>query len=256
MVIKMTRNRWNEKHAEKKLIAFLKSSSSKTTKELTPYLTIPNEKPIPETIRTRIHILKKKGVLTNIGRGLYTLKTKPDYSPKISVELKDLYSKLQKRFPYTKLCIWELNWLNEFSIHQVTRKIIVVESEKETERAVFDALIEENGSRMPVIFKPSGKDVELYISSYQSSIVVKKLISESPIQKTQGVVIPKLEKLLVDLFVGDPIFLPYKGAESTEIFHNAFDSYTINLSTLKRYAKRRNHAERLDKYLKKEKIIR
>ncbi|OQX79654.1 MAG: hypothetical protein B6D64_04425 [Bacteroidetes bacterium 4484_276] len=64
-------------------------------------------------------------------RGLYTISYKPKYKPEVSRDLLKLTKKLNNRFEEVKYCIWETNWLNEFSQHQASKKIFIIETEKD-----------------------------------------------------------------------------------------------------------------------------
>ena len=77
-----------------------------------------------------------------------------------------------------------------------------------------------------------------YIDLSQPAIFVKPLITESPTLLNEGVMVPTLEKLLVDL-QKDQDFFYLQEAEGLNIFSNALSLYTINENRLLRYASRR-----------------
>ncbi|MDY4998619.1 MAG: DUF6577 family protein, partial [Bacteroidaceae bacterium] len=62
--------------------------------------------------------------------------------------------------------------------------------------------------------------------------------TEAPLQTMEGVTVPTLEKLLVDINK-DPDFSYLQGAEAERIMANAKALYIINATRLRRYAKRR-----------------
>jgi len=245
---------WSSKQSGKKISRELEGRDFLTIEDLKPFLTLHGEDINPITIRTRLNALRRRGILTPIGRGLYTLRELNDYSPEIDESLRQIYLKVRKQLPMTKICVWKPSWLNEFALHISSMRITVVESEKETERAVFEVLQEvlREGSSLagPLVFlKPSPEEIDLYVSGKSPALVVGRLITEAPIKEIDGIVIPRLEKILVDLFVGEPILESLIGDEMDGIFRNAFDTYVINVDTMKRYARRRGREEELAKYL-------
>jgi len=204
------------------------------------------------TFRWMLYDLKKNKVISSLERGVFTLYEKKTitlsiYQPTISQKLEDIYSKLIKQFPYLNICIWETSWLNEFMLHQPGRFFTIIEVESGTEEAVFYYLksMFEN-----VYVKPTYKDIELYVLEKTDSIVIKKLVSQAPISKKMHICIPKLEKILVDLFAEEDFFYFYQGQELVNIFENIFLYYKVCLPTLYRYAKRRKCNERLETFLK------
>ena len=79
--------------------------------------------------------------------------------------------------------------------------------------------------------------------------MVKALVSEAPIQLINGVNLPTLEKMLVDIFCDDVIFAAQQGSEMRTIFREAMKKYTINENRMLRYADRRRKKESFKQYL-------
>jgi hypothetical protein len=82
------------------------------------------------TINVRISELKKKDIVQNPSRGLYTIRQKASYVPEISSTLKRLYNSLNKDLPYATFCVWDSKWLNEFMRHQPFHYYTVTEGKK------------------------------------------------------------------------------------------------------------------------------
>jgi hypothetical protein len=120
----------------------LRDRDSFTTEELKPFLVLPGEEISPVTIRTRLNALKRSGVITPVGRGLFTLKKLHNYTPEIDQSLREVYLMLKKQLPLTRICVWKPSWLNEFALHIASIQTIVVEAQREAERAVFEVLQE------------------------------------------------------------------------------------------------------------------
>jgi len=69
-----------------------------------------------------------------------------------------------------------------------------------------------------------------------------------------GIVIPKLEKMLVDLFSREPALEPFGDAEIDRVFRNAFDTYALNADSILRYAARRGKRQEMIEYLTSQKL--
>lgn len=85
---------------------------------------------------------------------------------------------------------------------------------------------------------PDADMVYRYIDLEKGGIIVKPLVTEAPLQTMEGVTVPTLEKLLVDINK-DPDFSYLQGAEAERMMANAKALYIINATRLRRYAKRR-----------------
>ena len=88
-----------------------------------------------------------------------------------------------------------------------------------------------------------------YIRLDKKSFIVKPLVSESPIQEVNGINVPRIEKLLVDIQC-DRDFFYLQGQESLYMMQTAFANYNVNIGMLLRYASRRNIKPQIEKYIK------
>jgi hypothetical protein len=196
-----------------------------------------------DTLRWRIYKLKEKGVLTSIGKGRYTFHSRQEWVPELSEDEKELFQSVQNQFPYVESCIWSTRWLLSFTKHMPVQYITLIETERDTETPVFNYL-KDSITAFPVFLNPDRKEIDTYFSWNQNNIVIKTLISQAPLREWDGVRIPKLEKILVDLFADD-LFQAFKGQELITIYRNVFTAYQLNISTLKRYSTRRNKWDEL-----------
>ena len=74
----------------------------------------------------------------------------------------------------------------------------------------------------------------------------------SPLTEREGLILPTIEKIMVDLFKDDELFAPYQGAELQNIFQEFFYTYNINQSTLRQYTNKRHVRDRLIFFLEEE----
>jgi hypothetical protein len=192
------------------------------------------------TLRWRIHELNNKGILSRVKRGVYRLGSEGrEWKPEISNEMKTIDSKLRNEFPYLTFCIWSTKWLLNFTQHLPMKYFTLVDTERNTEESVFYYL--QNTRKDSGLFlNPSKDEVQKYLGSPENPLVVRPLISQSPLITVNEVQIPKLEKIMVDLVADEVLFNAFQGKELKTIYSNIVNNYDVNLSTLKRYSQRRN----------------
>lgn len=188
----------------------------------------------------------QEGVLQRIGRGKFRLGEDRKYIPEISSLTKSIFKKLKAEFPFAKFCVWNTSLLNEFMQHQPNRFFLLVEADKEITNSAFYFLREIKKS---VFIEPTKDILEKYIVNQKEVIVIKPLITEAPTQNINDIETATLEKILVDIFCDDVIFLAQQGAEKRTIFKEAFTKYTINQSKMLRYADRRRKKEELNQFV-------
>jgi hypothetical protein len=187
----------------------------------------------------RIHTLKKQGILQEIKSGWYTLKVRPVYTPSPDKRQLAVEKIIQQKYHLLTYCTWNLNWLNEFSVHQFPVDNTIVEVEKELVESMI-GLLEDNG------YTNLGWAVSqhrMQLTGVKNPIYVLPLPSRAPVARLPyerfDLSIPTLEKLLVDLYNDLPLFHYLQGTELQRIFSHAIDHYAINYTTLFAYAKRR-----------------
>ncbi len=204
------------------------------------------------TFGWRIYDLKNKNIIKPLMRGVYTIAFKPNYKPGVSQDLLKLAKKINDRFEDIKYCIWETSWLNEFSQHQSGKKIIIIEVEKDFLDSFFYEL--KKNYKGDVYLTPDEKAINFYVAESIQPIVIKKLVTRSPITKrTEKKIkfhIPLLEKILVDIFSEDKLFYYSQGAELVHIFENALKRYRVNYTKLFSYAKRRERDNDIKMFLR------
>ncbi len=81
------------------------------------------------------------------------------------------------------------------------------------------------------------------------AIIVKPMVSDSPLMTIDGVHGPSLEKLLVDIR-RDKDFYYLAGEESSRMLENAFNMFPVNTSKLLRYAGRRGVRTEIENEIK------
>ena len=203
------------------------------------------------TFGWRIYDLKNKNIIKPLKRGIYVISYKPKYKPEIFHEVLQLSKKITERFEDVKHCIWDMAWLNEFSQHQSSKHIILIEIEKDFTESVYYDL--KDSFRYDIFLNPDETAIDLYVSESNQPVIIKKLITRSPIdkrtEKRVKLYTPLIEKILVDIFSEEKLFYFYQGSELMHIYENAINSYIINFTKLFSYAKRREKEQVIKSFM-------
>ena len=177
---------------------------------------------VPEqTVFSRIRSLERKGLIYEPGRGRYSLGAKPVYKAKVSPKMLELNKLLVSEFTGASLCISTMDGSN-----------VVVE----TDRKVVDKMLVFLRGRYLNVF--TFREAIANRSALKDAIVVKALITDSPLVSFEEMNAPSLEKTLVDL-VADKDFFRLDDEAIHKEFQRAFEVYPINRNRLVRYAGRR-----------------
>ena len=200
----------------------------------------------------RISELKNKNIIRSLKRGIYTISEKPIYNPAISNHGVLLAKMIVEQFSHIDYCISETQWLNEFSQHQSSKRMIVIEVEKDFVESLFFNL-RDTFPEFDFYINPDEKTFYYYVSESIKPVIIKKLISRSPIQKHKvqdvEIALPQIEKLLVDIFVDEKLYYPFQGYELVYMYENALKNYAVNFSTLFSYSKRRGKESEIREFL-------
>ncbi len=129
--------------------------------------------------------------------------------------------------------------------HQPFNSFIIVEIDKDVLESAFYLLKEKKDS---VYINPKREEIEKYIIN-ENPIIVKPVIKGSPRIRIGKINAPKIEKILVDIFFESDLFRTYHGRELINIFRRIFEEYTLNLTTLLRYARKRGVKEKIKNFI-------
>lgn len=185
------------------------------------------------------------GTLVRTEYGVFRLgETKRCYRPTVTDEMRELFAQVRERYPYTNCCIWQASELGAFMQHVPNMEVLILEVEKMTAEAAYEDVRKLSVGRK-VLLNPSERDYRLYASG-ERALIVKDMVSESPVQEVGGVTVPQLEKILVDATVAPELDFA-RGGEIFTIFENAGEMYRIGKKTMLRYATRRGQREEIEK---------
>ena len=194
-----------------------------------------------KTVSWYLTKLVESGELQRVAHGMYAVGTKEQFAIIPTEEQRSLNEELKHKWPYAHFCIYNGNIISPLQHHLSANNVTYIETEREAIVAVFNHLRDEG---KVAYLRPTRELIYNYIDISKPAIFVKPLISESPIQECSGILVPTLEKLLVDL-QKDNDFFYLQEAEGVNIFQNALSHYSINESRLLRYASRRGIREEI-----------
>lgn len=208
----------------------------------------------------RIYELKRAGVITKLSSSIYRINQyrKKDFQvefkgfPQIFDVLKNMNSAVMKNKYVSSdelfMSAWDISILNQFMTHQVLKDIIVIEGDKYRLPSIYDELKTQLNSTFFVSRNPK-KDVDNL--SYENEIVfVLPLPKRSPIDKsnaitTQYIVVPKMEKILVDLVANQELTPMIDSYTVKEIMMNFYKEYNLDFTTLLYYARNRGIRDKM-----------
>ena len=206
----------------------------------------------PGTFSEQLNRLLKSGQLLRIERGVYKLPddARKDFSVVCSEEIRQINQQIKTNFPFANYCLWNSNALMSYMHHIPNLKFIYVDVEREVAESVFNLL--NTDSSLRVFLMPDQTDFDRYISG-SDAIIIRPLISESPLQLVEGINTPTIEKVLVDI-VGDVEFSFLQGSEINYVYTTIFERHNVNKNKLLRYATRRGRKEEVEKLINANKL--
>ena len=200
------------------------------------------------SINWRVYVLVKDGVLSRVSKGVFKIGENRSYNPVVDAKLKKLAKTIGKQFPFAEFCLWDTSIINNFSQHLIAQGFYVVAVEKDAAESVFHFLLEKLKN---VYYNPTDDVIDNYLYlSDTKSVVVKNMVSEAPTETVEGVKVPSLEMILVDLFCDKRLFKAYQGNELAHIYKNIFSQYSINMTKVVRYAARRGKKPEIEGFIK------
>ena len=171
---------------------------------------------------------------------------KPFFHIVTDVKTSTLYSNLQVLLPFAHISIWHTDSIMPL-MHDIPNfRLTIVGVERIATDSVVDALENITSS---LILRDAEKSLLFRLSAVQELVVVTPQVSQAPVEISEGITVPTLEKILVDILSDNSLYA-LTGSEAYSIYAAAFDRYAVNRKTLLRYAGRRNRTEVVNAILK------
>lgn len=226
---------------EQKIVCFLQGGAISSAQDMLAHLN-QREDVSKTTLYWYLNKLTREGIISRVSRGHYSIAAKQPFIPEVNERMKLINGQLEKALPFASFCLYQGTEFSPYLHNVATNNILYVETERDSCESAFN-ILKENGYE---VYVRPGKDmIYHYIDLASDAVFVKALASESPVMVRDGVTVPTLEKLLVDIRTDEDFFY-LQGSEAFYILRNAAERNVINVSRLMRYARRR----RVDKELR------
>lgn len=197
------------------------------------------------TVQWRVTRLLELGIIQRIGRGKYKVGKYKKFEPYSTKQIMKAHHYLTTQFPDAKYCIWSTEWLKDY-LPELDVKVIFIEGIGKYPSSFFFHLWEQK--YCTVYYELPTRVSKMY---YKNIIIIRKMISGSPLVESGEITYPHLEKIIVDLYCGLNSIYPYDKPTFQQLFKKLHKDFSINESKLLRYADRRKKKETFAKYLKK-----
>lgn len=193
------------------------------------------------TVNWRVYELANRNILERIGKGKFRLGSGSIFLPELNTKHFKINAAIKGKFPFTKYCIWDIEFIKEFSQHIFHTNFVLVDVERGSEESIYHLLREQ----FREVFMMPGKEMlGDFFSDLKRPIIVRSLVSEAPYKLFRNVPIATLEKIIVDIF-SDEEFTYLKSNELVLVLKAAYERYTISNSKLIRYADRKRKKKAL-----------
>jgi hypothetical protein len=157
-----------------------------------------------------------------------------------------LFTDLKAVLPFAAISIWHTDAILSL-MHDIPNiSLTIVGAERLAADSVADALENLTGS---LILRDSEKSTLTRLAAGRELVVVTPQVSQAPVEVSDGVTVPTLEKILVDILCDNALHA-LTGSEAYAIYAAAFDRYAVSRKTLLRYGGRRNRTEAVNTILK------
>lgn len=228
---------------ENNIVSYVQSSINCSAQDILAHLN--KEMYVSKTtLYWYLNKLTKENKISRIARGHYAKAEKKPFIPEVNERMKQVNDLLKKALPFASFCFYQGSELSPYLHNIATNNILYVETERDSCETVFNILREQG---LTVYVRPDKEMIYHYIDLAGDAIFVKALTSESPVFVSEGITVPTLEKLLVDIRVDEDFFY-LQGSEAFYVLRNAAERNIINVSKMMRYARRRH----IDSELKKD----
>jgi hypothetical protein len=241
-------NEMNDTKEADKIKEYFSNKKHFTRKDLEGYYHDKGERIKESTLKWRIHDLKKKKIIDSIGRGVYEISGKPEFKPEIDNLIKRLVKSFNKNYEEISYCIWNTKWLYRFMNHQPFSDFYVLETESDIIQQCFYHLKDDNYN---IYLQPNSQMVDMYVTKSEKAIIVKPIVSRSPLKNVNNIYVPALEKMIVDIILEQKTFPMFSKSEVENILSNSSSTHNLNISTILSYADRRKGKDRVKSLIRK-----
>jgi hypothetical protein len=229
------------------IMRFAANNKQFTRRELIVYLEKHQQSISPNAISVQLKRLLDNHTLIRTKIGVYTLpeQSETNFFITNTDDVKQISGQIKQQFPFINFCVWNSKIILPYMHHVPNLNFLLVDVERDATEAVFNALNTDNSNRVFLI--PTQTDFDRYIIG-NKAIIVRTLVSESPLQVFENIPAPSIEKILVDV-MGDVEFSFLQGAELHYVYTTIFERHKISKNKLLRYATRRGRKQEIQQLL-------
>ena len=202
------------------------------------------EEPTSANGRWRISDLRSRGIVTPVSRTWCRIGQERRFVIQQGDREKELV-RIARRIA-ENVCAWSIRELNPLVVHQRTRRLIFVEVEKGAMKRVFEEFLDQRFRN--VYLETDTKWVMSHVGGSDYDVFVRQLVTRAPLEDVKKG-IPSLEKIIVDLFEDGFVYGVSRSPDLAHLIRNAFSTYSIDVRTLRTYARRRGNYDHLSKFI-------
>jgi hypothetical protein len=225
---------------------FFKNKGIITKKDIASFFEENGTSSKDNTLNVKIYRLKEAGLIKNMKRGFFTVSDKKIWQFPDNPVIRKICRKFVLEYPEIEYCMWSTEWLHDYMRHQPFQSYYVFETEKDIAESVFYLFKEQ---KINAYFLPDEKMLTRYATGEKNIVIVKNLVSRSPIVSNNKVNYPSIEKILVDAFIDKTLFSYLQGTELVNIYKTVFSLFLINYSKLLNYADRRGQKQNIIQFI-------
>ena len=119
--------------------------------------------------------------------------SKPHFMIQPAEGSKALYRQLKGEFPLLGISVWDVSAIMPLMHHIPNVKMTLVYVEKDGFRDVADTL---ESMTEQLVFRSPSRNELVHLAFGRDFIVIRPLISQSPLTETDGVCVPKIERII------------------------------------------------------------
>jgi hypothetical protein len=196
------------------------------------------------TVIQHLYNMRDTGKIFNSGYGWYS--TIPDSDLDIDDSISNLAQLISDKYPYLDFSIWSTRQIFNYFHHLPARHLILIYTDPDALHSLFDFLIDKGYT---VYNNPTKEILNRHWIPEEDTVILRPEISQAPVSDTRFLWFATVEKILVDLYLEKDRLMYMDGAEFNRILDNILFKNRLNISTLLRYAGRREVRKKFEKLL-------
>ena len=200
------------------------------------------------TVQWRVKRLLEKGIIQRIGRGVYRMGLHKNFEPYLTASMRKIYALLRRNLDVIRYCMWSTDWVDFYLPKLPSKFYTIIEVKKKYVNFTYESIANQFDCG---VYNFKTKDIAIISEKVDTIILVKPLISGSPIYDFEGIKVPYIEKVIVDLYCDQHFYFFENSFTTKELSCKVFSEFSINQNKLIRYANRRKRKKEFEIVFKK-----